>query len=222
MGPGLRRDDGVGVIDPAGDGRKLGRLGGFRFVVLWTRAGILAFGGFVALDQFDDGHRRVVAVAEAGLDDAGIAARAAGVALGERRQQLVGELGVLQAGDRLAAGMQPALLAERDQALDDRPQILRLRQRRADLLVLQQRGGEVLEHRLAVGRAAAEAAMVHPVAHGSVFRLVIDLLAGSSRPGGGCGANTARRSAWPAPRCSRAASWRSPCPNGAPYWPAPP
>src|SRR5579862_4798725 len=102
MGPGLRRDDGVGVIDPAGDGRKLGRLGGFRFVVLWTRAGILAFGGFVALDQFDDGHRRVVAVAEAGLDDAGIAARAAGVALGERRQQLVGELGVLQAGDRLA------------------------------------------------------------------------------------------------------------------------
>src|SRR6187399_2384830 len=44
------------------------------------RTGVLTLGGFVALDQFDQRHRGVVAVAEAGLDDARIAARTVGIA----------------------------------------------------------------------------------------------------------------------------------------------
>jgi hypothetical protein len=54
--------------------------------------------------------------------------------------------------------MQVAALGERDQLLDDRTQVLRLRQRGDDLLVLDQRGGEMLEQRLALVRAAVELA----------------------------------------------------------------
>src|SRR5204863_258909 len=64
-----------------------------------------------------------------------------------------------------AAQQQLAALPQRDRPLDDRPQILALRQRCADLLVLQQGGREVLEHRLAMRGGAAEAAMAHPMAH---------------------------------------------------------
>src|SRR4029079_3589620 len=68
-------------------------------------------------------------------------------------------------GDRQAARMQVAALAERDQLLDDRPQILRLRQCRDDLLVLDKRRREVREHRLAVANAAAEPATGKSMAH---------------------------------------------------------
>src|SRR5213080_3820037 len=65
--------------------------GGFLFVGLdLDRAGILALGVGVAVDELDDRHRRVVAIAEPVLDDAGVAASAAGIALGERRQQFFG------------------------------------------------------------------------------------------------------------------------------------
>ena len=59
-----------------------------------------------------------------------------------------------RAGSRisLTAGVQAALLAERDQLLDDRTQVLRLGQRGRDLLVLDQRAGQIDEHRLAMAR----------------------------------------------------------------------
>ena len=69
---------------------------------------------------------------------------------------------VAELRDRLAAGMQVAALGERHQLLDDRPQLLRLGQRRDDLLVLDQRGGHVGEHRLAVARRAVELAVGLP------------------------------------------------------------
>src|SRR5579864_4404351 len=40
--------------------------------VAGARAGILTLGGGIAIDQLDDRHRRGVAVAKAGLDDAGV------------------------------------------------------------------------------------------------------------------------------------------------------
>src|SRR5262249_41619917 len=86
-------------------------------------------------------------------------------ALGEGGEELVRHLGVLQGGDRLAPGMEAAALAEGDELLDDRPQVLRLGQRRRDLLVLDQGMAERLEHRLAVARGAAEAAAAHPMTH---------------------------------------------------------
>src|SRR5690606_7651333 len=48
----------------------------------------LALGLGVAVDQLDDRHGRGVAVAEARLDDAGIAARPVLVPLGQRREEL--------------------------------------------------------------------------------------------------------------------------------------
>lgn len=53
------------------------------FVGVLHRARILALGGDVAVDQLDDRDRRRVGGAQAGLDDAGIAALALGVALGQ-------------------------------------------------------------------------------------------------------------------------------------------
>ena len=57
----------------AGRPRSSGRFG-FLALVL-RRAEILALGLGIAVDQLDHRHRRGVAVAEAGLDDAAIAAR---------------------------------------------------------------------------------------------------------------------------------------------------
>jgi hypothetical protein len=67
--------------------------------------------------------------------------------------------------DRLAAGVQTAALAERDQLLHDRTQVLGFRQRRRDLLVLDQRRGEVRQHRTAMIRAPAELAVGLSVTH---------------------------------------------------------
>src|SRR6185295_8608209 len=82
-----------------------GRLLGRR-----RRAGILALGVGVAIDQLDHRHRRLVAIAEARLEHAGIAAGARGIALGQRAEQLGRQLGVAQHRQRLAAGMQVAAL----------------------------------------------------------------------------------------------------------------
>ena len=59
---------------------------GFR---LLHRTGVLALGIDVAIDEFDHGHRGVVAVAEAGLDDAGVAALAVLVAGRQNVEQLL-------------------------------------------------------------------------------------------------------------------------------------
>src|SRR6266545_5158770 len=123
------------------------------------RAGILALGIDVAVDELDHGHRGVVAVAEAGLDDAGVAALAVLVAGRQYVEQLPDLVLVAHLGDRLAAHGEPTLLAEGDQLLDDRAQFLRLRQRGDDLLVLDQRRAHVGEHRAAMLGGAVELTM---------------------------------------------------------------
>src|SRR5436309_1077781 len=107
------------------------------FVAL-DRPGILSFGIDIAVDELDDAKRRVIAEAEAGFQNARIAAVALFVPWPEHVEELLHERDVTHLSDRLAAGMQIAALAERDQLLDDGPQILRLRQGRDDLLVLDQ------------------------------------------------------------------------------------
>src|SRR5437899_6358905 len=84
------------------------------------RARILALGIDVAVDEFDHGHGCVVAVAEAGLDDAGVAALAVLVAGGQNVEQFPGLVEIAHLGDRLPAHRKTALLAERDQLLHDR------------------------------------------------------------------------------------------------------
>src|SRR5215470_1858650 len=179
---------------------ELSRLGLFLFGR--ARARILAFGFGVAVDQFDHRHRGIITVAVAGLDDAGIAARPVRVTLCQGRHQLVCKHRVLQRGDRPAAVGETAMLAERDQPFDEGAQILRFGQGCPDLLMLDKRRSEILEHRLAMGGFAAEAATAEAMTHGTL--------------------NTARRGAWPVPRYSRAASSGSPCRDEAPSEPAPP
>src|SRR5580765_1021169 len=53
------------------------------------RAGFLALGGDVAVDEFDHRHRRRIAVAEARLEHADVAALALGIARGQRTKQLL-------------------------------------------------------------------------------------------------------------------------------------
>src|SRR5215204_3104669 len=144
--------------------KNLRRFGG----LFLHRAGIQALGIDVAIDEFDHGHRRVVAVTEAGLDDAGVAALAVLVAGRQHVKQLTDLVLVAHLGDRLTAHGQPALLAEGDQLLDDRAQFLRLRQRGDDLLVLDQRRTHVGEHRLAMLGGAVELTMNLAVTHWSI------------------------------------------------------
>src|SRR4029079_8172533 len=53
------------------------------------RTGILTLGLGIAIHELDEGHRRVVAMPKAGLQHAGIAARAIGVAWANHLEQLL-------------------------------------------------------------------------------------------------------------------------------------
>src|SRR5690242_2255603 len=77
-------------------GEGLRRLG-FLFL---HRAGILTLGVDVAVDELDHSHRGVVAIAEAGLDDAGVAALTILVARGQRVEQLLDHVDIAQLRDR--------------------------------------------------------------------------------------------------------------------------
>ena len=75
-------------------------------------AAVEALGVDVAVDELDHGDRGVVAVAEAGLEDADIAALAVLVARAEDGEEL-SDLGlVADLADRLTAGMEIATLAD--------------------------------------------------------------------------------------------------------------
>src|SRR6202035_664495 len=88
------------------------------------------------------------------------------VARGENGEKFADERDILDLSDGLAPRMQIAALAERDQLLDDRAQILFLRQRGDDLLVLDERLAHIGKHRLAMFMRAAEAALGVSVIHG--------------------------------------------------------
>src|SRR5690349_16417990 len=62
---------------------RLGRSGFLERILVLDRAAVLPLGVDVAVDQFDDRDRRGVRSTDAGLDDPGVAALAAGVALGQ-------------------------------------------------------------------------------------------------------------------------------------------
>src|SRR5262249_16592772 len=119
-------------------------------------------------------------------------------------QVLLDNRHVVDPGDRLAPRMQVAALAEGDQLLDNRTQVLRLGQRGGDLLVLDQRGRHVGEHGAAMLGRAIELAVGVTVTHRrgpSLYSL---------------GVSNDPRSAWPALRRSRAAIPALPCRGGGP------
>src|SRR3546814_360224 len=65
------------------------RSGGFSFTGLDDRARIEALHRRIAVDQFDHGERCGIAIAEAGLQHTGVATLAFGIALVQRREQLL-------------------------------------------------------------------------------------------------------------------------------------
>src|ERR1700759_4618018 len=132
---------------------------------LLHRAGILALGIDVAIDELDHRHRGVVAVAEAGLDDSGVTAVTVRITLRQHVEQLLDLIDIADFGDGLAAHGEPALLAERHELFDDRAKFLGLGQRGDDLLVLDQRGRHVGEHRAAMLGGAVELAVNLAVTH---------------------------------------------------------
>src|SRR6185437_14874568 len=83
---------------------------------------LFALGGLHGLtaQELDIGHLGVVAVAEAGLDDAGVASGAIAEAEGDAVKQLGHRLGVEQIAGRLEAGVQRAALAQGHHALGQR------------------------------------------------------------------------------------------------------
>src|SRR3974390_3787865 len=144
-----------------------GPSGGGRFAGLprLLRSGILTLCIDVAVDEFDHGARRVVAGAEARLHDAGVAAVPLLVARGENLEELLHHRDVADFRDRLPAGMQIALLTKRNQLLDPRATLLRLRKRGHDLLVLDQRRAHVSEHGAAMSRLLVKLAVNLTVTH---------------------------------------------------------
>src|SRR5688572_2366755 len=111
--------------------------------------------------------------------------------------------------------MQTAAFAERDELLYDRAELLGLRQRGGDLLVLDQRGAHVGEHGLAMLGLLVELAMNFAVTH-----RLFPLTRNDPGPAPGTRLSNDPRSAWPALRCSPAASPALPCRDGDPSEPA--
>src|SRR5690606_19607611 len=120
-----------------------------------------------AVNQFDVGHRRIVASAEAALEDAQVATRTLAVARAEFDEQRADGFLVAQAREGETTVGDAVLLGQGDQRLGNATQLLGLGQGSTDGTVLDDRRGHVGEHRIAVGTGAAEFAAGLLVAHGS-------------------------------------------------------
>ncbi len=121
------------------------------------------------VDQLHQRHRRCVARAGLHLEDAGIAAGARLEARADVLEQLAHDLVVPQLREGAAAPGEAVRLAQRDQRLDDAPQLLGLGQGSANRLVPQQRCGHVAHQRLAVRGVARQLAAGELVTHGCSF-----------------------------------------------------
>ena len=88
------------------------------------RTRILALGIDVAIDEFDDRHRRGIAGADTGLDDARIAAVAVLVTLGQNVEQLLklGYTRIIKAGIRASDAAPIAIIEFVDRDVDAKGQ----------------------------------------------------------------------------------------------------
>src|SRR4051812_8051868 len=159
-------------LSPQATGRA-GGSGGFGLeFVLGDRARILPLGGDVAVDELDDRDRRRVGGADAGLDDAGIAAVAVRVARPQHVEQLLELRLVEQAGLSEAAVGEAAALGQSHQLLDIGAKLLRLGGGGCDLLVLDERSRHVAEQGGAVAGGALELTPADAMTHGSCLSFV--------------------------------------------------
>src|SRR5690606_5497029 len=99
--------------------RRLRRL--FLLVLVLHGSGVDTLRVRIAIHQLDHRHRRGIAIAEAGPQDPGIAARPVRIALRQGGEQLAYHRIVVQLRRHLPPRMQVAPLAQRDQLLDVGP-----------------------------------------------------------------------------------------------------
>src|SRR5690606_29669895 len=123
-------------------------MGTNRFLRRWEEA--------PGSDEFDAGHRRVVAVARTELQDPGVAAVALRVAGADILEELRRDFLVAEERNHLTVVVQPALLGLGDDLLGDRTERLGLRLGRGDALGGDERRDEVGHHEALVGSVAAE------------------------------------------------------------------
>ena len=149
--------------------RLLFGLGGFRFGLDGNSRPVPgALGVDIPVDEFDDRHWGAVAVTEAGLEHAGVAAAALLVARGQHVEQLTHRRIVPQKGEGAAPRVQATTLAKGDHAVGDAAQLLSLGQRRRDLLVGQQRHRHVGKQGFAVARCPVELASAQAMTHDGI------------------------------------------------------
>src|SRR5438309_8045276 len=147
--------------------------GGFViFLAGHDRARILTLRLDVAVDEFDDGDGSGVGGADAGLDDAGVAAVAAGIARRERVEELLELCVVEEPGMGEAAVRKPALLRQRHQLLDIGPKLLRLGGGGGDLLMLDEGGRHVAEQGRTVAGGTLELTPAVAMTHESCLSFV--------------------------------------------------
>src|SRR5512143_983283 len=122
----------------------------------------------VEVDELEDRQLRAVARPTAELQDPRVTARAR---LETRRDLFEELLDGRSLGDRLqdeSARVKPSPLSQSDHLLDERPEVLRLRQRRLDALVGDEGRKLVPEQRLAMRRRPSELPARSIVLHGTL------------------------------------------------------
>src|SRR5262249_5170720 len=118
-------------------------------------------------EQLDAGDVGAIADAMTQFEDARVAPRARGKPLADLGEQFVRDGLVLEAALDEPAGVQIAAARQRDQALREGTQLLRLRLGRPDAAVLEEVRGEIVQRRLLVARRARELAAFGAVTHQS-------------------------------------------------------
>ena len=123
------------------------------------------FHRFRAVEQLDERHGRVVANTETELQDTEVAARTVRETRTEHVEQLRDGVTIAQAVERQTTVCERRLLAERDEGLDNIAQLLRLRQRRLDDFVIDERVGHVTDNCQTVAAPAAQFPQTLTVTH---------------------------------------------------------
>src|SRR5215469_10611906 len=133
---------------------------------------LLSLGGkfLLCAKQLDVGHLAGIAAARAGANDAAVAAVAVGVARSNGAEEAIDGLGRQQVRERLAAGVNAAILAERDHALNQRTSGLGLGHSRVNAVVNNDGGDEVAKQGAAMAGVATQLESAFTVAHGDLLR----------------------------------------------------
>src|SRR5690348_1542579 len=133
------------------------------------------------LDQFDARHLRAVTLAVTGLQNARVSALSRCITRPDLLEELVRGLALLDVADRQAALMERPRLRLRDQLLDEGPELLRLRFRRLDRAVFDERRREIPHERELLFAGAPKLTPGLPVTHLLLLHIVRRGRSGTAR-----------------------------------------